>query len=129
MAINIRKFGKVLNNIMYGDTCTISRLESTEDEYGATKPNGRKEIFKDIACKFSFSNIDQPDDNNETYAPVLKQVKVITDLDHNIMSGDFIEGYRTDETSGIKQLVKGICGEPNRYDYHQEIIIQLEEDS
>ena len=129
MAVNLRPFGKVLSNYMYGDTCTISRLKQTTDEYGASKPDGREEVFKDIACKFSFVEKDNPSDSNDTYMPVLKQVVLFTELDHNILPGDYISGYRVDSASGIKQLVEGICGEPNRFDTHQEIPIQVEEEN
>lgn len=129
MAVNLRPFGKVLSNYMYGDTCTISRLKQTTDEYGASKPDNREEVFKDIACKFSFVEKDNPSDSNDTYMPVLKQVVLFTELDHNILPGDYISGYRVDSASGIKQLVEGICGEPNRFDTHQEIPIQVEEEN
>lgn len=129
MAVNIRKFGKVLNVLMYGDTCTITRIKSGTDEYGATKPESREEIYKDIPCKFSFSEKDNPSDSNGTYMPVLKQVVVFTDLDYDIIAGDYISGYREDKESDIKQLVEGICGEPNRFDTHQEIPIQIEEEN
>lgn len=129
MAVNLRPFGKVLSNYMYGDTCTISRLKQTTDEYGASKPDSREEVFKDIACKFSFVEKDNPSDSNDTYMPVLKQVVLFTELDHNILPGDYISGYRVDSASGIKQLVEGICGEPNRFDTHQEIPIQVEEEN
>ena len=46
MAVNIRPFGKLLNVYMYDDTCTITRLKQTKDQYGATKPNGREESIK-----------------------------------------------------------------------------------
>lgn len=129
MAVNLRPFGKLLNLYMYDDTCTINRLKQTTDEYGASKPDSREEIYKDIKCKFSFNEKDNPSDSNGAYMPVLKQVIVITDLDHNILAGDFISGYKTDETSGIKQLIEGICGEPNRFDTHQEIPIQIKEEN
>lgn len=129
MAFNLRPFGKVLNVLMYGDTCTITRIKNGEDEYGATNPQGREEIYKDIPCKFSFSEKDNPSDSNETYMPVLKQVMVFLDLNYDIIAGDYISGYREDKESGIKQLVEGICGEPNRFDTHQEIPIQIEEEN
>ena len=129
MAFNLRPFGKVLSNYMYGDTCTISRLEQTTDQYGATGPKGRKDIYKDIKCKFSFAEKDSPSDSNDSYMPVLKQIVLFTDLDHNILPGDYISGYRIDDASGIKQLVEGICGEPNRFDTHQEVPIQIEEEN
>lgn len=125
MAFNLRPFGKVLNTFMYGDTCTILRLKATTDQYGATVPNNREEIYKDIACKFSFSEKDNPGDSNGTYMPVLKQVVLFTDLDHNIIAGDEITGYRFDKESKIAQLIEGVCGEPNRFDTHQEIPIQI----
>ena len=129
MAVNIRPFGKILNVYMYGDTCTITRLKQTIDQYGASKPNGREEIYQDIPGKFSFSEKDNPSDSNEAYMPVLKQVTVFTDLDYDILAGDYISGYRTDKDSGIKQLVEGICGEPNRFGTHQEIPIQIDEEN
>lgn len=129
MAFNLRPFGKILNVYMYDDTCTISRLKQGTDEYGATKPDSREEVLKNIKCKFSFNEKDNPSDSNDSYMPVLKQVVVFTDLDHNILAGDFISGYKKDETSGINQLIKGICGEPNRFDTHQEIPIQIEEEN
>lgn len=129
MAFNLRPFGKLLNVYMYGDTCTITRLEQTTDQYGASKPKGRKEIHKDIPCKFSFNQKDNPSDSNESYMPVLKQVILFTDLDHEILPGDFISGYKIDEASGIKQLIEGICGEPNRFDTHQEIPIQIDKEN
>ena len=129
MAVNLRPFGKILNVFMYDDTCTISRLKQTTDEYGASKPDGREEVFKDIKCKFSFNEKDNPSDSNDSYMPVLKQVMLFTDLDHNILAGDYILGYKVDEASGIKQLIQGICGEPNRYDTHQEIPIQIDEEN
>lgn len=129
MAVNLRPFGKILNVFMYDDTCTISRLKQTTDEYGASKPDGRQEVYKNIKCKFSFFEKDNPSDSNGSYMPVLKQVTVFTDLDHNILAGDYISGYKTDEASGINKLVQGICGEPNRFDTHQEIPIQLDEEN
>lgn len=129
MAFNLRPFGKLLNVFMYNDTCTITRLKQITDQYGANKPNGREEVYKDIPCKFSFVEKDNPADSNESYMPVIKQVTLCTDLDYNILPGDFISGYRIDNISGIKQLVKGICGEPNRYDTHQEISIQIEKEN
>ena len=129
MAFNLRPFGKIFNVLMYDDTCTISRIQQTEDEYGATKSETRVEIYKDIKCKFSFAEKDSPSDSNGSYMPVLKQVSIFTDLDHDIKAGDFITGYRTDKVSGIKQLVEGICGQPNRFDTHQEIAIQLEKEN
>lgn len=129
MAFNIRPFGHILNNLMYGDTCTISRIKENTDIYGATQPAGREEIYKDITCKFSFTEKDNPSDSNETYMPVLKQVVVFTDLDYDIIAGDYISGYRTDPESGVKQLVEGICGKPNRFDTHQEIPIQIDEEN
>lgn len=129
MAFNLRPFGKLLNILMYDDTCTISRLKQDTDEYGASKPNAREEVYIDIKCKFSFNQKDNPSDSNDAYMPVLKQVILFTDLDHNILAGDFISGYKKDEASGINQLIEGICGEPNRYDTHQEIPIQLEKEN
>ena len=129
MAFNIRPFGKLLNVFMYDDTCTITRVKQITDQYGASKPDGREEIYKDISCKFSFAEKDNPSDSNETYMPVLKQVTLFTDLDYEILPGDFISGYRIDSTTGIKQLVEGICGEPNRFDTHQEIAIQIEKEN
>ena len=129
MAVNIRPFGKLLNVYMYDDTCTITRLKQTKDQYGATKPNGREEVYKDIPCKFSFTNVDNPGDGNDVYVPVLKEVRVFLDLDYNIKAGDFIKGYRKDSSSGIEQLIEGICGEPNRFDYHQEIPIIIDEEN
>lgn len=126
MAVNLRPFGKLLNVFMYSDTCTISRIKQTTDQYGANGAESREEVYKDIKCKFSFTEKDSPSDSNGSYMPVLKQVVVFMDLDHNILPGDFISGYRIDNTSGIKQLVEGICGEPNRFDTHQEISIQIE---
>ena len=129
MAFNIRPFGKVLNVLMYGDTCTITRVKQGTDIYGAEAPSGRDEIYKDIPCKFSFSEKDNPSDSNGTYMPVLKQVVVFTDLDKNIIAGDYISGYRKDTESGVEQLVEGTCGEPNRFDTHQEIPIQIDEEN
>ena len=129
MAFNLRPFGKLLNTFMYNDTCTISRLKQTIDQYGANKPNSREETYEDIPCKFSFTNKDNPADSNESYMPVLKQITVFLDLDYNILPGDFVTGYRVDKVSGIKQLIEGICGEPNRYDTHQEIPIQIEKEN
>ena len=129
MAFNLRNYGKLLNKFMYGDTCTISRLKQGTDEYGASKPAGREEVHKDIKCKFSFSDKDSPSDSNGSYMPVLKQIVVFTDLDYDIIAGDYISGYRVDNETGIKQLVRGICGKPNRYDTHQEIPIQIEEEN
>jgi hypothetical protein len=126
MAFNLRPFGKIINVFMYSDTCTISRVKETTNEYGASGPSERVVIYKDIKCKFSFVEKDSPTDSNGTYMPVLKQVTVFADLDYNIIAGDYIEGYRIDPVTGIKQKVNGICGEPNRFDTHQEISIQIE---
>ena len=128
MGFNLRPFSKVIG-IMYNDICKIERLGSKEDIYGATNPEARKEIYKDIKCKFSFTSVDNPDDSNGVYVPVLKEVRVFVDLDYDIKSGDLITGYREDPESGIKQLIEGICGEPNRYDYHQEIPIIIDKES
>lgn len=121
--INLRPYGKIINNIMYGDKGTISRITMVKDRYGANNPSEREEVYKDIRCKFSFSNIDEPDDSNSVYIPQVKKVTVFTDLDYEIKAGDYIEGYREDKSSGIQQLINGICGEPNRFDTHQEIPI------
>lgn len=129
MAFNLRPFSKVVNNLMYRDTCTISKLASVKDKYGATNPNGREVIYKDIPCKFSFTAVDNPGDGNDVYVPVLKEVRIFVDLDYDIKAGDIIEGYRIDDVSNVKQLIKGICGEPNRYDYHQEIPIIIDEEN
>ena len=129
MAFNLRPFSKVVNNLMYGDTCTISKLAQIKDKYGASNPNGREIVYEDIACKFSFTSIDNPGDGNDVYVPVLKEVKVFVDLNYNILAGDYITGYRKDSVSGIKQKIEGICGEPNRYDYHQEIPIIIDEEN
>lgn len=129
MAFNLRPFGKIVNNLMYGDTCTISRLTNIKDKYGATNPNGREVQCLDIPCKFSFTSIDNPGDGNDVYVPVLKEVRVFLDLDYDIKAGDFIKGYRKDIASGINQSIKGICGEPNRFDYHQEIPIIINEEN
>ena len=129
MAFNIRPFGKVLNNLMYGDKCKIERLGASEDEYGATDPNSRSIIYDEIKCKFSFTAVDNPSDSNEVYVPVLKEVRVFLDLDYDIKSGDLISGDRTDPESGVSQHIEGICGEPNRFDYHQEIHIIIDKES
>lgn len=129
MAFNLRPLGKVINNLMYRDTCTISKLAKVKDKYGATNPNGREVIYKDIPCKFSFTVVDNPGDGNDVYVPVLKEVRIFVDLDYDIKAGDIIEGYRKDDVSNVEQLIKGICGEPNRYDYHQEIPIIIDEEN
>lgn len=130
MAISLRKYGKILNKIMYRDTFTLSRLsEGVLDEYGATQPSKREVIYEDKACKFSFKAVDQPIDGNDVYVPVLKEVTIFTDLDYDIKSGDLLEGERLDEETNITQKIKGICGEPNRFDYHQEVTITINEDS
>lgn len=129
MAFNLRPFGKIINVYMYGDTCTISRVEQTTDQYGAESAKGRKDIYTDIKCKFSFAEKDSPSDSNGSYMPVLKQVTVFTDLDYDIKAGDFIRGYRKDVASGIEQLIEGICGEPNRFNTHQVIPIQISEEN
>lgn len=129
MAFNIAPFGKILKNLMYSDSCTISRVVSKKDEYGATLPSSREDIYKDIPCKFSFNQKDDPKDTNEVYMPVLKQVTLFAELSYNIVAGDYITGKRTDPASGISQDIKGICGEPNRFNTHQEIPIQIEEEN
>lgn len=128
MAFNLRPYGQILKDFMYGDKCTISRRSTgVVDQYGATNPNSRTNIYKDIPCKFSFTNIDVPNDSNGSNVPVIKQVKVFTTLDYNIVSGDLIEGERMDPVSQITQPIKGKCGEPNRFDTHQEIPIEIDE--
>ncbi len=130
MAIKLRNYSKVLNAVMYRDTFTLSRMgEPKKDKYGATISAEREVIYEDKPCKFSFTNIDQPTDGNDVYVPVLKEVKVFTDLDYDIKSGDLIRGERLDDKTGVTQVIEGICGEPNRYDYHQEITLQLDKDS
>lgn len=126
MAFNLRPFGKIINVLMYNDICTIYREKQTTDQYGASKPNSKEEVYKDIKCKFSFLEKDSPSDSNGAFMPVLKQVVIFLDLDYEILPGDFITGYRIDNTTGIKQLVQGKCGKPNRYETHQEISIQFE---
>lgn len=128
MAFNLRPFGKVFETFMYGDICTVFRHGTETDPFGATKPSGPVEVpdLIDIACKFSFSEKDNPGDANGAYMPVLKQVVLFCSLDHDIKPGDKISGYRKDPESGIEQLVEGLCGLPNRFDTHQEIPIQVE---
>lgn len=126
MAVNIRKFGKLLNILMYGDLCSVYRSTDVKDIYGETKPDQRQLVYENIKCKFSFSEKDDPNDTNGVYMPVLKQVVLFTDLDHDILPGDLIKGYRVDSVSGIKQEICGLCGEPNRFDTHQEIPIQID---
>lgn len=129
MAFNLRPYGKIFETYMYRDTCTISRHGETEDPFGATKPTGPTPVYEDIACKLSFSEKDNPGDKAEMYMPVLKQVVLFTSLDYDIKPGDFISGYRIDPESGIKQLVEGLCGLPSRFDTHQEIPIQIDEEN
>ena len=125
MGFNLRPYGKVFENLMYNDTCSIYREKSTTNIYGATKPNGREEIYKDKPCKFSFKNIDNPDDANDVNIPVTKLVTVFISLDYDIKAGDQIIGNRIDPVSQISQNIRGICGEPNRFDTHQEIPIEI----
>lgn len=129
MSFNFGSLGKVVGDMMYGDKCTITRLKTGTNKYGASKPDGRDEVYKDIRCKFSFSSEDAPADANDVFVPVLKKVTVFTDLEFDIKAGDFISGYREDPISKVKQLIEGICGEPNRYDMNQEIPIQLEKEN
>lgn len=129
MAFNIRKFSKLLKEIMYNDKCNISRIELTKNKYGAEEYNDKNIVYEDVVCKFSFLEKDSPNDSNGTYMPVLKQITLFTDLDYDIKAGDIIEGYRVDNVSGIKQEIKGISGEPNRFDTHQEIPLQLKDEN
>ena len=71
MAFNLRPFGKIINNLMYGDTCTISKLGNVKDKYGATNPNGREVLYENIPCKFSFTNVDFPGVSNYVFVSVL----------------------------------------------------------
>ena len=125
MGFNIRPYGKIFENLMYNDTCSIYREKSTTNLYGATKPNGREEIYKDKPCKFSFKNIDNPDDQEAVNIPLVKLVTVFMSLDYSIKAGDQIEGSRIDPVSQISQPIEGICVEPNRFDTHQEIPIEI----
>lgn len=125
MAFNLRPFGNIIESLMYGDEVSVLRLTTATDKYGATIPDVREPIYEEIKCKFSFKNIDGPADANEVNIPVLKRVELFLNLDYNIVAGDYITGYRIDQGSGISQLIEGICGEPNRFDTHQEIPIQI----
>lgn len=125
MGFNLRPYGKVFENLMYNDKCTITREKSTTNLYGTTKPNGREEIYKDKPCKFSFKNIDNPDDQEAVNIPLVKLVTVFISLDYDIKAGDYISGNRIDPVSNISQPIEGICGEPNRFDTHQEIPIEI----
>lgn len=125
MAFNLRKYGKVFETYMYGDKCTISRYETKQDIFGATKPDIPNVVYEDIKCKFSFVEKDNPLDKTESYMPVLKQITLFCSLDYDIKPGDLIKGYRIDNKTQIEQLIEGQCGLPNRFDTHQEIPIQI----
>lgn len=129
MALNLRPFGNLLSNIMYKDFCTVYRVKPTKDEYGAEKPDSREIIYENIRCKLSFTEKDSPADSNGVYMPVLKQVTIFTSLDHIILAGDYIIGERFDDMVGVTRIVKGICGQPNIFETHQEIPIQIEEEN
>jgi len=129
MGFNLRPFGDILSNLLYNDIIYVLRLTSSENEYGATIPDVREVIYEDVKSKFSFSSIDGPADANEANIPILKRVNIHVSLDYDIVAGDYIFGYRKDQASGIEQLISGICGEPNRFDTHQEIPIQLNEEN
>ena len=125
MGFNLRPYGKVFENLMYNDKCTIERLTKGTNKYGTDKPQGRSVIYENKPCKFSFKNIDNPDDAQAVNIPLIKLVTVFISLDYDIKAGDYISGYRTDAVSGISQAIEGICGEPNRFDTHQEIPIEI----
>lgn len=129
MGFNLRKYGNLLEKLTFNDKCTITRLQTVKNQYGATDPNSRVEIYKDINCKFSFKNIDTPNDSNGVFMPVVKEVTVFVLLDYDIKAGDIITGFRKDTTSGIKQPISGKCGEPNRFDTHQEIPIEIDKEN
>jgi len=125
MGFNLRPYGKIFENLMYNDKCSVYYESSTTDLYGTTKPNGRTARYSDITCKFSFKNIDTPDDANDVNIPVTKLVTVFVSLDYDIKAGDQIVGTRVDPITQISQTIEGICGEPNRFDTHQEIPIEI----
>ncbi len=126
MAFNLRPFGNIIASLMYGDLFSVLRLGVSTDAYGATIPDSREVVLEDIAGKFSLTDVDGPADTNEISIPILKRVILHTSLDNNIKAGDYIYGLRKDLASGINQVIEGICGEPNRFDTHQEIPIQVE---
>lgn len=129
MAFKLRAVGNIHKALMYGDTCTIARFNKTVDEFGDTVPARKHVVYRGVKCKISFSNKDNPSDSNGVYMPILKQVTIYCGLEYDIKSGDYIEAKRTDTLDGINTIVKGRCGQPNRFDSHQELAIDIEEEN
>lgn len=127
MAFNLKPFGNIIESLMYNDKISVLRLTESTDQYGATIPDSREEVYADIPAKFSFSSVDGAADANEVNIPILKKVIVHVSLDYEIFAGDVISGYRKDSDSGIEQLIEGICGQPNRFETHQEIPLEIKD--
>lgn len=124
MAFNLRPYNKIVEKTLYRDKVTIYRYKDSKDEDGATVPGKDPvAIYTDILCKFSFKNTDNPADGDVANKPMIRVVTLHCSLDYDILEGDYIEGSRTDEESGISQLIKGQCNKPNRMGGHQEILI------
>lgn len=119
MAINLRGTGKLLEQLLYGDSMSVYRYKKAEKEDGSTYTKLAEEAeIKEVPCKISFSQKDNSEitsiENNITIV-----ITIFTSLDHDIKAGDFIEVKRVDPVTKTITKVKGNAGEPNRLENHQ----------
>ena len=114
--IDLSKYKGIVNQL-FTDKLDIYRYGASQNEDGTTSTNlPTKPLYSNIPCRISFSRtIDLTTDLAINKLPIHLIPKVFCDTSIDIKAGDYIIITRNNTQ------YKGIAGNPNMYETHQEI--------
>ena len=110
-------YGKLLADIMYKDTCTISRQQATTDDIGADVFD-IVDVYVDVPCKLgqtgqtSMNGVD-----TDSVFTLKDKLRLSLPTDYDVMANDIV----TINHQGQSFIMR--CDSPFKYTTHQEITL------
>jgi hypothetical protein len=109
---------------LYSDKMSITRLQEVVGADGTTNVIESDEpLYKDIACRISFSSVDNPDGITDSNNPQHLQIKVFCDPNIDVKKGDTLVVERFNEDGSSLASYKGTANLPLSYVTHKEILL------
>lgn len=122
--IDLSQYKGIVNQL-FTDKLDIYRHNNSLNDDGTTKTDlPTTSLYSNIPCRISFSRtIDLTTDKAINKLPIHLIPKVFCDTSIDIKAGDYIIITRNNTQ------YKGIAGNPNMYETHQEISMTVEGDA
>lgn len=110
-------YGKLLADIMYKDTCTISRQQATTDDIGADVFDV-VDVYVDVPCKLGQTGQTSMNGVNTDSVFTLKdKLRLSLPVDYDVMANDIVKINHQGQSFIMR------CDSPFKYTTHQEITL------